>query len=239
LRAKVEFVTDTVTISIIIPALNEAESIGRVVGEMPWGRIAECVVVDNGSTDGTAEIARAAGARVVKSARGYGAACKAGATAAVGEILVWMDGDGSDVIAGLDALAGPIERDEADFVIGSRVRGQREPGSMLPWQVFAGWSVGLLLRMTRGVRYTDMGPFRAMRKKELEKLHMTEMTYGWNLEMQIEACRAGLRIVEIPVDHRRRIGGRSKVSGDLRASLVAGVRIVGVLLRARAKRRRG
>ncbi len=237
LRAAVESVTGHVTISIVIPALNEAESIGRVVGEMPWGRIAECIVVDNGSTDGTAEIARAAGARVVESARGYGAACDAGAKAAVGEILVFMDGDGSDVIAGLDALVGPVERDEADFAIGSRVRGRREPGSMLPWQVIAAWFVGLLLWMTRGVRYTDMGPFRAIRKEQLQRLHMTEMTYGWNLEMQIEACRAGLRIVEIPVDHRRRIGGTSKVSGNLRASVVAGVRIMGVLLRTRGKRR--
>jgi glycosyltransferase involved in cell wall biosynthesis len=239
LRVAVESVTGRVAISIIVPALNEAESIGQVVGEMPWERIAECVVVDNGSTDGTAEIARAAGARVVESPRGYGAACKAGADAAVGEILVWMDGDGSDVIAGLDALVGPIERDEADFVIGSRVRGRREAGSLLPWQVFAGWFVGQLLWATRGVRYTDMGPFRAMRRVQLQRLQMQEMTYGWNLEMQIKASEAGLRIVEIPVDYRRRIGGTSKVSGNLRASFVAGVRIVGVLLRVRGKRRAG
>lgn len=235
LRFAVEFVTTPVTISIIIPALNEAESIGRVVGEMPWGRIVECIVVDNGSTDGTVETARAAGARVVESARGYGAACKAGADAAVGEILVWMDGDGSDVIAGLDALVGPIERGEADFVIGSRLRGRRESGSMLASQVFAGRMVGMAVWMTQGFRYTDMGPFRAMRKAQLERLHMQEMTYGWNLEMQIKACEAGLRIVEIPVDYRRRIGGTSKVSGNLRASFVAAARILRVLLRARSK----
>jgi glycosyltransferase involved in cell wall biosynthesis len=239
LRVAVEFVTNTVAISIIIPALNEAESIGRVVGEMPWGRIAECVVVDNGSTDGTAEIARAAGARVVESPRGYGAACKAGADAAVGQILVWMDGDGSDVIAGLDALVGPIERDEADFVIGSRLRGRREAGSMMASQVFAGWMVGLAVWMTQGFRYTDMGPFRAMRRTQLERLHMKEMTYGWNLEMQIKACEAGLRIVEIPVDYRRRIGGTSKVSGNLRVSCVAAARILRVLLRARSKQGAG
>jgi len=175
----------------------------------------------------------------VESARGYGAACKAGADEAVGEILVWMDGDGSDVIAGLDALVGPIERGEADFVIGSRLRGRREPGSMLASQVFAAWFVGRLLWMTRGVRYTDMGPFRAMRKKQLERLHMQEMTYGWNLEMQIKACGAGLRIVEIPVDYRKRMGGTSKVSGNLRASIVAAVRILRVLLRTGAKRQAG
>jgi glycosyltransferase involved in cell wall biosynthesis len=226
-------------ISVIIPALNEAESIGRVVGEMPWGRIAECIVADNGSTDGTVEIARAAGARVVESARGYGAACKAGADAAVAgsDILVFMDGDGSDVIADLDRLVGPIERDEADFVIGSRMRGRREPGSMLASQVFAGWLVGRLLRLTQGVRYTDMGPFRAIRRSCLERLQMAEMTYGWNLEMQVKACQHGLRIVEVPVDYRRRLGGTSKVSGDLGASLRAALRILEVLRRTGMSRR--
>lgn len=226
-------------ISILIPALNEAESIGRVVAEMPWGRIAECIVVDNGSIDGTAAIAAAAGARVVESARGYGAACKAGADAALAasDILVFMDGDGSDVIAGLDRLVGPIERDEADFVIGSRMRGTREPGSMLASQVFAGWLVGKLLWLTQGVRYTDMGPFRAIRRTALERLQMAEMTYGWNLEMQVKACQYGLRIVEIPVDYRRRFGGTSKVSGDFRASLRAGFRILEVLLRTGMSRR--
>jgi glycosyltransferase involved in cell wall biosynthesis len=227
-------------VSVIIPALNEAEAIGRVVGEMPWGRIAECIVVDNGSTDGTAEVARAAGARVVESARGYGAACDAGAKAAVesSEILVFMDGDGSDVIADLERLVGPIERDEADFVIGSRLRGQREEGSMLPSQVFAGRMVGWLLRLTQGVRYTDMGPFRAIHRVSLNELHMTEMTYGWNLEMQIKTCQYGLRIVEIPVDYRKRFGGTSKVSGDWRASVKAAVRILEVLLRTGMLRRR-
>jgi glycosyltransferase involved in cell wall biosynthesis len=226
-------------ISIIIPALNEAESIGRVVGEMPWGRIAECIVVDNGSTDETAAIAAAAGARVVESARGYGAACKAGADAALAssDILAFMDGDGSDVIAGLDRLVGPIERNEADFVIGSRMQGTREPGSLLASQVFAGWLVGKLLWLTQGVRYTDMGPFRAIRRTALERLEMAEMTYGWNLEMQLKACRFGLRIVEIPVDYRRRFGGTSKVSGDFRASVRAGVRILEVLLRTGMSRR--
>ena len=220
-------------ISIIIPALNEAESIGRVVGEMPWARIAECIVVDNGSSDETATIARSAGARVVQSVRGYGAACNAGARAALGtsDLLVFMDGDGSDVIAQLDVVVGPIERNEADFVIGSRVSGEREPGSMLRSQVFAGWLVGVLLRFTQGVRYTDMGPFRAIRRSSLEQLKMREMTYGWNLEMQIKACQHGLRIREVPVRYRCRLGGVSKVSGDFRASVRAGSRILGVLFR--------
>ena len=220
-------------ISIVIPALNEAESIGRVVSEMPWPRIAECIVVDNGSTDGTSEIARTAGARIVTSPRGYGAACNAGALAALdsSDIIVFMDGDGSDLIAGLDQLTGPIERDEADFVIGSRIRGRREAGSMLFSQVFAGWMVGVLLHATQGVRYTDMGPFRAIRRSSLRQLQMSEMTYGWNLEMQIKACQYGLRIAEIPVGYRRRLGGVSKVSGDLWASVKAATRILEVLFR--------
>ena len=222
-------------ISIIIPALNEAESIGRVVGEMPWERIAECMVVDNGSTDRTGAIAKAAGARVIESPQGYGAACKAGADAAVetSDILVFMDGDGSDVIAELDRLVDPIERDAADFVIGSRINapGMREPGRMLPSQVFAGWMVGKLLWMTQAVRYTDMGPFRAIRRSSLDTLQMSEMTYGWNLDMQIKACQHRLRIEEIPVHYRKRFSGTSKVSGDLTASVRAATRILEVLFR--------
>ncbi len=228
-------------VSVIIPALNEAESIGRVVGEMPWDRIAECIVVDNGSADATATIAAVAGARVIESPRGYGAACKAGSDAALAtsDILVYMDGDGSDIIAGLDQLVGPIESGQADFVIGSRTRGSREPGSMLPSQIFAGWMVGKLLWITQRVRYTDMGPFRAIRRTSLEKLQMSEMTYGWNLEMQLKACRRGLRIIEIPVNYRRRFGGTSKISGDFKASLRAAVRILKVLLRTGMSRRSG
>ena len=153
------------------------------------------------------------------------------------DILVFMDGDGADVVAGLEALVGPIERDEADFVVGSRIRGRREKGSMLPSQVFAGWLVGKLLWLTQGGRYTDMGPFRAIRRTSLERLEMSEMTYGWNLEMQVKACQHGLRIMEIPVDYRRRFGGTSKVSGDFRASVRAGVRILEVLLRTGMSRR--
>jgi glycosyltransferase involved in cell wall biosynthesis len=220
-------------ISVIIPALNERESIGQVVSSMPWHLIAECIVVDNGSTDGTMEVASAAGARVITSPRGYGAACLAGSNAALqtSEILVYMDGDGSDIIADLPRLIAPIENNEADFTLGSRIRGHREGGSMLPSQVFAGQLVGLLLRIFQHVRYTDMGPFRAIRRSSFEQLQMSELTYGWNLEMQIKAAQRKLRICEIPVDYRCRIGGTSKVSGNLRASLKAAVRIMAVFFR--------
>ena len=221
------------SISVIIPALNEAESIGVVVSEMPWHLIAECIVVDNGSNDGTGSVAEAAGARVIRSARGYGAACKAGSEAALptSTILVYMDGDGSDVIADLPRLVAPIEAGDADFVIGSRMRGNREAGSMLGSQIFAAYFVSTLLRLFQGVRYTDMGPFRAIRRTSLESLHMSELTYGWNLEMQIRAAQKKLRILEVPVDYRRRVAGISKVSGDVRGSLKAAVRILEVLFR--------
>ena len=227
-------------ISVIIPALNEAESIGQVVAEMPWALIAECIVVDNGSTDETARVAAEAGARVIRAPRGYGAACLAGSNAALAEsdILVYMDGDGADIIAGLQQLVAPIVAGEADFVIGSRIRGNREPGSMLPSQIFAAHLVGTLLRIFQGVRYTDMCAFRAIRRTSLEQLGMSELTYGWNLEMQIKAAQHGLRIREITVDYRCRIGGVSKVSGDWKASLKAATRILEVLFRVGLSRRK-
>ena len=222
-------------VSVIIPALNEAESIGFVVQSMPWAIIDECIVVDNGSTDGTAEIAAAAGARVVKSPRGFGAAMYAGSLAALetSEILVFMDGDGADVITEMPNLLGPVQRDEVDFAIGSRIRGKREPGSMLASQVFAGQLIGWLVNIFYGFRYTDMGAFRVVRRNALQRMNMTEMTYGWNLEMQIKAVQQKLRILELPVPYRCRIGGESKVSGNLSASFKAATRIFGVLIRTR------
>lgn len=227
-------------ISIIIAALNEAESIGRVVSEMPWDHIGECIVVDNGSTDATASIAAAAGARVIQSPRGYGAAMLAGSNAALpgSDILVYMDGDGSDVVGDLRRFIDPILNNHADFVVGSRVRGNREPGSMLPSQLLAAHLVGAVLRIFQRVSYTDMGAFRAIRRDSLEALHMSELTYGWNLEMQIKASQHGLRILEIPVDYRVRFGGVSKVAGDWRASIKAAVRIMEVLLRVGLRRRK-
>ena len=224
-------------VSAVIPALNEAESIGTVVRGVlaASDSIQECIVVDNGSSDATADVARAAGAHVVNSPRGYGAACAAGAKAATtsSDVLVFLDGDASDDTSAMKRMVGPILRDEADFVIGSRMRGRAEPGSLLASQVFAAKLIGVLVKVIYGFRYTDMGPFRAIRRDALDRMQMSELTYGWNLEMQIKAVKMRLRIREIPVDYRCRIGGESKVSGNAWASLKAGARILGVLVRAR------
>jgi len=226
-------------ITVIIPALNESESIGHVVKSLPWTLIAECIVVDNGSTDGTAQVAQNAGAKVVYAPRGYGSACSAGSKAALASssILVYLDGDGSDAVEAFQNLVAPIEQDQADFVIGSRIRGRAEPGSMLGSQIFAAHLVGILIWILQGVRYTDMGPFRAIRRTSFQQLPMSEMTYGWNLEMQVRAAQHGLRIREIPVNYRCRIGGVSKVSGNLQASIKAAVRILGVVFRIGLSRR--
>lgn len=220
-------------ISVIIPALNEAESIGATVAAMPWGEIAECIVIDNESVDATAEIARKAGARVIAAPRGYGAAMSAGASAAVGEVLVFLDGDGADPVEEMQRIVEPVMRGEADLVLASRILGKREAGSMQDSQVFAGWLIGWMVRMIYGFRYTDMCAFRAIKRETVEKMRMREMTFGWNLEMQIKAVKMGLRVREIPVDYRCRIGGESKVSGNFRASVRAAWRILGVFWRVR------
>jgi glycosyltransferase involved in cell wall biosynthesis len=221
-------------VSVVIPALNEEEPIGGVVREcLETGLPDEVIVVDNGSSDCTAERAREAGARVVAAPRGYGRACAAGVRAVSSEceIIVFLDGDGSDVPAFMRQLVDPIVDGTHDFVIGSRTRGRREPGSMNAQQIFAGRVAGFILRLLYGVHYTDMCPFRGIRRDALARLNMREETYGWNLEMQMKAARAGLRILEIPVDHRRRAGGESKVSGTFRGTFVAGARILATLVR--------
>ncbi|HZG53920.1 MAG TPA: glycosyltransferase family 2 protein [Pyrinomonadaceae bacterium] len=216
-------------VSVVIPALNEEEAIEAVVRAVPREIASEVIVVDNGSDDRTAEQAREAGARVVSEPRrGYGRACRAGAGAVAEgcEIIVFLDGDGSDCPELMNRLVEPIVAGTHDFVIGSRTRGRRERGSMNFQQLFAGRAAGWLLAALYDVRYTDMCPFRAIRRDALARLPMREETYGWNLEMQMRAARANLRILEVPVDHRRRAGGESKVSGNLRGTLRAGTRIL-------------
>ena len=207
-------------IAVAIPALNEEESIGEVVRQVLRGGLVEHVIVaDGGSNDSTADVAREAGADVLAVGRGYGRACLAAAEAAhSADIIVFMDGDGADDPAYIAALIGPIEAGTHDFVIGSRVRGEREPGSMATHQIAAGLAAGLAIRVVCGVRYTDMCAFRAIRREMLLSLNMREMTYGWNIEMQMRAARTGLRVLEIPVSCRRRLGGQSKVAGEVSAA---------------------
>ena len=221
-------------VSVVIPALNEEEPIGDVVRAVPREIASEVIVVDNGSVDRTVERAREAGARVVREPqRGYGRACRAGVEAVAGEceIVAFLDGDGSDCPELMNRLVDPIRAGTHDFVIGSRTRGRREQGSMNFQQRFAGRAAGLLLGALYGVSYTDMCPFRAIRRDALARLPMREETYGWNLEMQMRAARARLRILEVPVDHRRRTGGESKVSGTLRGTILAGTRILYTVVR--------
>ncbi len=228
------------SVSVIIPALNEKEPIAAVVRDcFASGVPGEIIVVDNGSTDRTAENARSAGAKVVSEpTRGYGRACAAGVRAISPQcdIVLFLDGDGSDCPEFIPQLVEPIARGTHDFVIGSRTRGQREPGSMNLQQIFAGRFAGWLLSILYAVHYTDMSPFRAIRREMLDKLGMREKTYGWNLEMQMRVARAGLRILEIPVNHRCRAGGVSKVSGTLRGTFVAGARIIATLIRIAMER---
>jgi len=221
-------------VSVIIAALNEEEAIANVVASVPRDIASEIIVVDNGSTDRTAEIAAAAGARVVtEPERGYGRAFRTGLRSISSdcEIVVLLDGDGSDYPEMMNRLVAPIIEGTHDFVISSRTRGRRERGSMNWHQVFAGYIVGFFLRLLYGVRSTDMGPFRAIRRDALERLNMREETYGWPLEMQMRAARAGLRTLEVPVDYRRRAGGQSKIAGTLRGSVLAATRILLTLAR--------
>lgn len=225
---------DLSSVAVIIPCLNEEEAIADVVHDVRAQGVGAVIVVDNGSTDQTARNARLAGAHVVAAPeRGYGRACAAGVAAAPAAtpVLCFLDGDGSDVPAFLGDVAGPVIAGTADFVMGSRLRGHREPGSLTPQQLAAGRLAGVLLRATYGVRFTDMSPLRAIRADRLAALGMGEETYGWNLEMQMRAAAFGLVCLEVPVDHRCRRGGVSKVSGNLVAGLNAAFRITLTFLR--------
>jgi len=225
-------------VTLVIPTFNEAESIGEVVAAIPRDLVDRILVVDGGSSDGTPQVARAAGAEAIGVGRGYGLACLAGAEAADGgDILVFMDGDGADDPGAIAALVDPIRAGRYDFVIGSRARGEREPGSMALHQIVSGLAMGWLIRFLYGVRYTDMAAFRAIPRDTLLQLGMREMTYGWNLEMQMRAARAGLRVLEIAVPYRCRRGGESKVAGSLRGSIRAGARIIATFARVALERK--
>jgi glycosyltransferase involved in cell wall biosynthesis len=223
---------------VVIPTLDEEDAIGGVVHAISRDLAGRVIVADGGSVDATAARARAAGADVIDAGRGYGRACLAGAAAADGaDIVVFMDGDGADDPAYMAALVEPIRAGRFDFVIGSRARGEREPGSIAWHQLLAGRLAGAGMEALYGVRYTDMCAYRAIRRDLLLRLGMSEMTYGWNIEMQMRAARAGLRVLEIPVPCRRRSGGASKVAGSFRGSVRAATRIIATFMRVAAQPR--
>lgn len=220
-------------IAVVMPALDEEGAIGAVIDGFDRGLVRDVIVGDNGSRDRTAEVARAHGATVVSvPERGYGAAC----TGALGhlrddvEVVVFVDADGSDDPADLPSLLGPIVAGQADLVIGSRVaRAQR--GALTPQQRFGNALATWLIRLLFGQRYTDLGPFRAVRRDCLERLGMRDRSFGWTVEMQVRALRVGARVAEVPVNYRRRAAGNSKVSGTLMGSLKAGWWILATIAR--------
>lgn len=219
-------------IAVIVPALNEQQALPLVLREIPRSSVRRVIVADNGSTDRTAEVARQNGAEVVhESERGYGAAClKALAHLAADppDIVVFLDGDYSDHPSELPSLIDPILAGDADMVIGSRARGRRERGALSPQQQVGNAIACRALRLLYGVRYTDLGPFRAIRWQTLQALGMQDRNYGWTVEMQIKAARRGVAYCEVPVSYRQRIGV-SKVSGTVRGSVSAGAKILWLL----------
>jgi glycosyltransferase involved in cell wall biosynthesis len=228
-------------VSAIIPCIDEEVAIPRVVTAVLAQGVSEVVVVDGASRDRTAAYAAAAGARVVvEPRRGYGRAIQAGIAAARDdvEILVFLDGDGSDPVEFIPDLISPILAGQAAFVLGSRVRGVRERGSLAPQQVAAALIGGLLLRLVYGARFSDLSPFGAIRHDALDRLGMSEMTFGWNLEMLMRVAAAGLPALEIAVGQRRRIGGVSKVSGNFVAGIKAACTMVATFIRLAFQLRR-
>ena len=218
-------------IAVVIPALDEEQAIGKVLRDIPEGA-SQVVVVDNGSRDRTAEVARGLGAEVVaEPRRGYGQACLTGiAQLDRPDIVVFLDGDYSDYPEEMSELVAPLLTGEADLVIGSRTLGQREKGALLPQARFGNWLSTLLIRLLFGVPFTDLGPFRALRFDALQRMALQDRDFGWTVEMQVKAARLGLRAVEVPVRYRRRIG-TSKITGTLSGTLRAGHKILWTIFR--------
>jgi glycosyltransferase involved in cell wall biosynthesis len=223
-------------IVVVIPALDEEASLPRVLADIPRPLVEEVVVADNGSRDRTAEVARAGGATVVREPRaGYGRACLAGLATIAStspDIIVFVDADYSDRPAEMPALLDPILTDRADLVIGSRVLGQREPGALAPHARWGNWLATWLIRLLYGVRFTDLGPFRAIRYETLLALNMQDKDYGWTAEMQAKAARAQVRATEVPVSYHRRVG-KSKITGTVKGTVLAGWKIITTILRLR------
>jgi len=221
-------------VAVVIPALNEERSIAQVVQAIPRSEVAEVFVVDNGSSDRTSEVAEKAGATVLHEPRkGYGFACLCGIAAALengANTIVFLDGDYSDFPEELPTLLRKIEQGN-DLVIGSRILGERERGAMLPHALFGNWLATFLIRLFWGYRFTDLGPFRAVRMDALQKMEMNDPTYGWTVEMQIKAAKLGLRCSEVPVRYRKRIGA-SKVTGTMSGTLKASSRILYLIFRS-------
>jgi glycosyltransferase involved in cell wall biosynthesis len=215
-------------VAVIIPALNEEKAIPFVLRDLPRKQVRQVLVIDNGSTDQTAEVARAHGATVIEQLeRGYGAACLAGLAAVEREteVIVFLDGDYSDFPDELDKLTAPILENRADMVIGTRTRHRNSQKILTMQQRWGNWLATTLIRLRFGHRYTDLGPFRAIRRESLEKLDMRDRNFGWTAEMQIKAVLAGLRILEVPVQYRARIG-TSKISGTIKGVVLAGITIL-------------
>ncbi|MBK9146612.1 MAG: glycosyltransferase family 2 protein [Flavobacteriales bacterium] len=225
-------------IDVIIPAYNEADAIALVIGDIPKGLVRCVVVANNGSTDATRAVAEMAGAIVVdQPLRGYGNAClkameQISAHQPKPDIVVFLDADRSDHPEQLPQVIAPIVRGEADLVIGSRALGSKERGSMVPQQVFGNWLATRMMRWIYGVRFTDLGPFRAVRYEALLAIGMCDRTFGWTVEMQVKAAKLHLRCVEVPVDYRKRIG-MSKVSGTVYGTVMAGYKIIATILKYR------
>ncbi|MCC6738107.1 MAG: glycosyltransferase family 2 protein [Planctomycetia bacterium] len=222
--------TASARIAVVIPALNEEKSLPLVLAALP--KVDDVVVVDNGSTDGTAVAARAGGARVVSEPRrGYGSACLAGIAALRDpDVVVFVDADFSDHPDELPNVVAPILEGRADMVIGSRALGNREKGALLPQARFGNMLACFLMRVLYGHRYTDLGPFRAIRFDSLKKIGMRDRNFGWTVEMQIRALRHGLRVCEVPVSYRKRVGV-SKITGTVSGTIRAGYKILYTIFR--------